>query len=339
MVGTFPLNVEAGSPQYTTVSQINYSAGAGASIRVTPATTGTTPVSNSYYTFQSQDGQYWMTAYVGKWTNNDGVWTADVIWSSSNTNSLPAQSICWCVWAKEYYDSLITQIGSGGGGGAVIKSIEYDLPTTTFTITDTNDQVTEINTSVSQNGIDYPPYNNSDLVFDYYDTPVLRLGYMSDSGTKNVSDMTLAVPVISQTHEIYFDVSGADLYVRRESPAGMYELLRMNSPIEEGIGSIVVPWKLCDAIRFHIPEDNFGSNYTVSISSDPDVGGWRCEYLNTETHQGGQSSISGNGDLPRFVLTSASTMVWIYCNAREMSGSELAGAYRIVDVTISITRK
>lgn len=107
---TFPLNVEIGSPQYTTVSQINYSEGTGASIQVTPATSGTTPVNNSYYTFQSQDGQYWMTAYVGKWTNNDGKWTADLIWSSSNTSTLPAQSICWCVWTKEYYQSIIDRL-------------------------------------------------------------------------------------------------------------------------------------------------------------------------------------------------------------------------------------
>ena len=98
-VPTFPLNVEIGSPQYTTVSQINYSAGTSSSVQVT------------------QDGQYWITGYVGNWTNNDGAWTADIIWSSSNTDSLPAQSICWCVWTKEYYDSLIAQIGSGDGGG------------------------------------------------------------------------------------------------------------------------------------------------------------------------------------------------------------------------------
>lgn len=109
---TFPLNVEIGSPQYSTVSQINYSAGAIASVQVTPATSGTTPVSNSYYTFQSQDGQHWMTGFVGKWTNNGGTWTADLKWSSSNTDSLPAQSICWCVWTKEYYQSIIDRLSS-----------------------------------------------------------------------------------------------------------------------------------------------------------------------------------------------------------------------------------
>lgn len=109
---TFPLNVEIGSPQYTTVPQINYSAGAIASVQVTPTTSGTTPVSNSYYTFQSQDGQHWMTGFVGKWSNNGGTWTADLKWSSSNTDSLPAQSICWCVWTKEYYQSIVDRISN-----------------------------------------------------------------------------------------------------------------------------------------------------------------------------------------------------------------------------------
>lgn len=109
---TFPLNVEIGSPQYTTVSQINYSAGTGASVQVTPVSPNTTPVSNSYYTFQSQDGQNWMTGYVGNWTNNGGTWTADLIWSSSNTDTLPAQSICWCIWTKEYYQSIIDRLSS-----------------------------------------------------------------------------------------------------------------------------------------------------------------------------------------------------------------------------------
>ena len=108
----FPLNVEIGSPQYTTVSQINYSDSTTASVQVTPLSPDTTPVRNSYYTFQSQDGQYWMTAYVGKWTNNGGIWTADIKWSSSNTDSLPAQSICWCIWAKEYYQSIIDRLSS-----------------------------------------------------------------------------------------------------------------------------------------------------------------------------------------------------------------------------------
>ena len=108
----FPLNVEIGSPQYTTVSQINYSAGEVTSVQVTPTTSGTTPVSNSYYTFQSQDGLYWITGYVVNWTDNDGAWTADIVWSSSNTDSLPAQSICWCIWTKEYYQSIVDRMSS-----------------------------------------------------------------------------------------------------------------------------------------------------------------------------------------------------------------------------------
>ena len=145
---TFPLNVEIGSPKYTTVSQINYSAGTDSSVQVTPESPDTTPVSNSYYTFQSQDGQYWMTAYVGNWTNNDGVWTADITWSSSNTDTLPAQSICWCVWTKEYYDSITDKVVQN-----------------TSSITSLNGDLTTLTSDVSQNTTDIstltPKVNNS----------------------------------------------------------------------------------------------------------------------------------------------------------------------------------
>lgn len=336
-IPTFPLNVEIGSPQYTTVSQINYSEGTGASIQVTPATSGTTPVNNSYYTFQSQDGQYWMTAYVGKWTNNDGKWTADLIWSSSNTDTLPAQSICWCVWTKEYYDSLITQIGSGGGG-AVIKSIEYDLPTTTFTITDTNDEITEIDTSPSFSGIELPPYNFSDLMYEQSGAPLIRFGYHTGLNVRNISEMDIATPVLSQTHEIYFDVSGTDLYVRKESPAGMYEPLLTYRPIVEGKDSIVVRWRENDVIRFHVPEDNFGSNYSVNISCNSMVVGWKFIYIYTDSHTSGESNLPSNSELPRHYLNSTSNIVYIYCSSRAETHLS-SSAYEIHEVTISISRR
>lgn len=225
------------------------------------------------------------------------------------------------------------------GGGAVIKSIEYDLPTTTFTITDTNDEITEINTSVVFDGIERPPYNISDLSLDRDGTPLLRFGYNDGNGVKNFSDMVVAVPVISQTYEIYFDVSGTELYVRRESPAGMYELFNTNGPIEEGKDSVVVPCKMCDVIRFHIPEDNFGNNYTVNISCNPAYVGWRFKYIYTDSHISGESNIGGNDELPRVYLNSTSNIVWIYNNARNYSQSELSSAYEIVEVTISISRR
>ena len=97
------------------------------------------------------------------------------------------------------------------GGGAVVKSIEYDLPTTTFTITDTDDQVTEINTSPLFHGNELPPYNNSVYLIDRNYPPMIRVGFVIESGAKNISEMVIVTPVISQTHEIYFDVSGTDL--------------------------------------------------------------------------------------------------------------------------------
>ena len=345
MVGTFPLNVQAGSLQYTLASDITPTSST-TTITVTIINADdVTPVSNAYYTIQNEDGSKWCTFYVESWTQEGGFVPADVpvtftgtcTYSSSNTSDVfPEGSLCWCIWCKEYYDSLITQIGSGG---AVIKSIEYDMATTTFTITDTNDQVTEINTSPSVAGIDRPSYNLSDLNNDYDGTPVLRLGYSTGSGATNVSDMVIVTPVISQTHEIYFDVSGTDLYVRRESPGGMYDLFSNYSPIDEGKGSVVVRWRMCDAIRFHIPEDNFGSNYSVNISCNPEVYGWQVMYIFTDTHASGEASMGGNGELPRFVLGSASNIVWIYTNSREHSQSELDSAYEIYEVTISISRR
>ena len=165
------------------------------------------------------------------------------------------------------------------------------------------------------------------------------MGYSTGSSVSNVSDMVVVSPVLSQTHEIYFDVSGTDLYVRRESPAGMYELFNTNGPIEEGKDSVVVPWKMCDVIRFHIPEDNFGSNYTVNISCNPVVEGWMFMYLDTDSHVTGELSLGGNDELPRSYLHSTSNIFWIYYNARDYSQSELSSAYEIREVTISISRR
>lgn len=108
----FPLNVEIGSPQYTTKYQLNYRAGSVDTVYVIPTTAGTTPVNNSYYTIQSQDGLYWMTGFSLNWRDDGGTWVGDIRWSSSNTDSLPAQSICWCIWTKEYYQSIIDRLSS-----------------------------------------------------------------------------------------------------------------------------------------------------------------------------------------------------------------------------------
>lgn len=333
MVGTFPLNVQAGSPQYTLTTQISPTSST-TSFSVS-GTDAIAPISNAYYTIQNADGSKWCTFYVGQWTTDStNNYTGTCTYSSSNTSDVfPEGSICWCIWSKEYYDSLIAKIG-----GVAIKSIEYDLASTTFTITDTNDQVSEINTSPSIIGVDHPPYNLSSLDYVQSGAPLLRFGYHSGSNVSNISDMDIVTPVLSQTHEIYFDVSGTNLYVRKESPAGMYEPFLTFKPIDEGKDSIVVRWRENDIIRFHIPEDNFGDNYSVNISCNPTVDGWLLIYILTDIHQQRESSQPSNFELPRYYLNSASNILYIYCDSRAENHLSYT-AYDIYEVTISITRR
>ena len=118
---TFPLNVQAGSLQYTLSSQITPSSST-TTITVTIINTGlVTPVSNAYYTIQNEDGSKWCTFYVESWVQDGGFVPADApitftgscTYSSSNTSDVfPEGSTCWCVWTKEYYDSIISAISS-----------------------------------------------------------------------------------------------------------------------------------------------------------------------------------------------------------------------------------
>lgn len=113
MVGTFPLNVQAGSPQYTLTSQITPSSSTSLITVSNPDLID--PISNAYYTIQNEDGSKWCTFYVSNWRVGDLPMTYNVActYSSSNTSDVfPKGSICWCIWCKEYYDSLITPIST-----------------------------------------------------------------------------------------------------------------------------------------------------------------------------------------------------------------------------------
>ena len=105
---SFPLNVQAGSPQYTLTSQIT-PASSTTFITVTN-TDSIEPISNAYYTIQNEDGSKWCTFYIGQWTKESttNYYTGACTYSSSNTSDVfPVGSVCWCIWTKEYYDSLI----------------------------------------------------------------------------------------------------------------------------------------------------------------------------------------------------------------------------------------
>lgn len=124
MVGTFPLNVQAGSPQYTLVTQIAPNTNYSIFIHNTDYIR---PINNAYYTIQNADGSKWCTFYVSSWGQDpSGDYETIPEWSSSNTSDVfPEGSLCWCIWCKEYYDSLVTQIGSGGNT-VKVSQLEWD---------------------------------------------------------------------------------------------------------------------------------------------------------------------------------------------------------------------
>lgn len=105
-------NVEIGSPIYTLNEAITFEEGNPVSIKVTP-TRNTTPVDFAYYTVQDQQGEEWITIYIAQWVaQDDGTFQGNGYYSSSNTESLPVGSICWCVWTKEYYQSIVDRMSS-----------------------------------------------------------------------------------------------------------------------------------------------------------------------------------------------------------------------------------
>lgn len=114
MVGTFPLNVQEGSPQYTLTSQLSPTSST-TTISITN-TDPIDPIDNAYYTIQNEDGSKWCTFYVESWMEVGGLtptYTGDCTYSSSNTSDVfPEGSICWCIWCYEYYESLVTPIST-----------------------------------------------------------------------------------------------------------------------------------------------------------------------------------------------------------------------------------
>lgn len=131
MVGTFPLNVQAGSPQYTTIGEITPSSSTTSIAIDNPNYIEL--ISNAYYTIQNADGSKWCTFYVEEWVPEfDGVYFGHCTYSSSNTSDVfPGGSICWCIWCKEYYDSITSAIPSTQTGipsGAIMAFATSSAP-------------------------------------------------------------------------------------------------------------------------------------------------------------------------------------------------------------------
>lgn len=188
MVGTFPLNVQAGSPQYTIVNQI------------TPNTSSSLwihnpdyirPVNNAYYTIQNADGTKWCTFYVSYWGQDPaGDYETTISeWSSSNTSDVfPKGSLCWCIWCKEYYDSLTTPIST------------------------TNNEISTINNGIStiNNEIDVltPKVDNSFVNATKTDDTTLRLT-RNDGTTVDIS-FPKGLKVRTISNELIDDISAGD---------------------------------------------------------------------------------------------------------------------------------
>lgn len=125
MVGTFPLNVQAGSPQYTLASEITPTS--STTVLTITSIDPIEPTYNAYYTIQNEDGSKWCTFYVEslEQVGDALTYTGTCIYSSSNTSDVfPKGSICWCIWCKEYYDSLVSKIG--GGNTIKVSQLEWD---------------------------------------------------------------------------------------------------------------------------------------------------------------------------------------------------------------------
>lgn len=136
---SFPLAVQAGSYKY---KLINVESRSNGNIvlnilcnvdRDDSSSDEPSPIDNAYYTIQSEDGTKWATYYIYDWVTNEmshdtsiyKVYSGGGKLSSSNTSDVfPEGSICWCIWCKEYYDSLIAKIG--GGNTVKVSQLEWD---------------------------------------------------------------------------------------------------------------------------------------------------------------------------------------------------------------------
>ena len=332
---SFPLNVQAGSPQYTLTSQIT-PASSTTFITVTN-TDSIEPISNAYYTIQNEDGSKWCTFYIGQWTKESttNYYTGACTYSSSNTSDVfPVGSVCWCIWTKEYYDSLTDPICNS------IKQIDYDPSTTTFSIVKTNGTTSEINTSPSHKvaGVLYP-FNFTVGGFDEYSgISYLRFAYNNGQSVESssVQDLSIFVPIASTTHHVYFEDIDGTLYITHESNGGIYSLYPRSLPVSVGVGNLSFYIREMDEIVFHVPRDNFGVNYTVTYSA-PDFDGFRVYSRKINNPSVSETNLSSSDTLPRVALLSSKYPAHMCSNTLE-GYSDLYSPYAVYEFTINITK-
>lgn len=131
MVGTFPLNVQAGSPKFYIPAVGNKNVGDYISVPTVAVSvpSGYSVIGNAYYTImQDGDQDSWMTFYMPPIEDSMGTYVDVVITSAGANNNFSTtgnSTYMQCIWCKEYYDSLITQIGSGGNT-VKVSQLEWD---------------------------------------------------------------------------------------------------------------------------------------------------------------------------------------------------------------------
>ena len=115
----FPQAVQAGSPKYllTSISpDTALAVGTQYTIIVSCDYLQEAPISNAYYTIQDSTGDNWGTALISQWTllgttENISTYQCTFTPTSCISGYTPVVGdTVWCVWTKEYYDSIVNEI-------------------------------------------------------------------------------------------------------------------------------------------------------------------------------------------------------------------------------------
>lgn len=115
----FPQAVQAGSPKYllTSISpDTALAVGTQYTIIVSCDYLQEAPISNAYYTIQDSTGDNWGTALISQWTllgTTENISTHQCTFTPTSCISGYTPVVgdtVWCVWTKEYYDSIVNEI-------------------------------------------------------------------------------------------------------------------------------------------------------------------------------------------------------------------------------------
>ena len=218
MVGTFPLNVQAGSPQYTLVTQVTPTPNGTATIKID--TYDTRPTDNAYYTIQNEDGSIWCTFYADSWSpESDGNYSTQGIITSANTMGvIPEGSICWCIWCYEYYDSLVTPI----------STINNEISSINNNISIINNEIDTLTPKVNNSVVSATKIGDSTLRLTRNNGTTVDISFHKGVNVRNVN-LTSYTNITANTNEIVvitgsFSSSALNNYTLTISGLGYLEL-------------------------------------------------------------------------------------------------------------------